>query len=351
MLPEARIGQPPIRAFIYWRSKVNACVGRWNSLVPLVYLGPIRLWQAYGKTSKSVGPTIAVILYFFLSLNSPGYQNPTLRIGNERLSVNTIPQDKDPFRRLVAIMARLRGPGGCPWDREQTHESLKQYLLEESHEVFKAIDERDDEELRLELGDVALQVVFHAEIAREEGRFDIDDVLNGICDKLIHRHPHVFSDTKADTAEEVLNNWEKIKKKEKANEQNEPSALDGVPKTLPALHRTQRIQSRAAHVGFDWDSPDGAFEKIQEEIGELKAAIESGNKKDQAAELGDLLFSIVNFARLSNFRAEEILIQGVEKFECRFRAMEKAISEKGKEMTEMSLEELDAVWDEMKSGD
>ena len=265
--------------------------------------------------------------------------------------MNQIPQDKDPFRRLVAIMTRLRGPGGCPWDHEQTHESLKQYLLEESHEVFKAIDEKDDEELRLELGDVALQVVFHAEIAREEGRFDVDDVLEGICEKLIRRHPHVFSDAKADTTEEVLSNWEQIKKEEKGERSEERSVLDGVPRTLPALQRAQRVQSRAAHVGFDWDSADGAFEKIQEEWDELKKAAQSGDKEEQSDELGDLLFSIVNFARLSGFRAEEILVQGVDKFERRFRAMEKSISTQGKEMSEMSLEELDAVWEEMKKQD
>jgi len=254
----------------------------------------------------------------------------------------------DPFRRLVEIMARLRAPGGCPWDREQTHRSLRPYLIEEAHEAVEAIDRADDAEMAEELGDVALQVVFHAQLAAEENRFTIDDVMEAICAKLIRRHPHVFGDVQAATASEVLKNWEQIKKAEKAEKAPDLSTLHGVPRSLPALQRSHRMQEKAARVGFDWKSAHEAFPKIDEELGELRQAIEQEDAAKVAEEMGDLLFAMVNYARLSGLRAEDLLHAAVDKFEGRFRAMEEAIARSGRSLEAMTLEEMDAVWNEIK---
>jgi MazG family protein len=216
--------------------------------------------------------------------------------------------------RLVDVMKRLRSPGGCPWDREQTHESLKPYLLEEAYEVLSAIDMHDDEELKEELGDLLLQIVFHAQLADEENRFSIDDVAESIVKKLIRRHPHVFSEVKVNGSEEVLQNWEKIKKDE-----GKKSALDGVPPTLPALLKARRVQEKAKRVGFDWDNAEGAFEKVVEEVNELKKAIVEGKKGSVEEELGDLLFSIVNVSRFLDVDAEDALRKTIHKFMVRFQ--------------------------------
>lgn len=269
------------------------------------------------------------------------------------MSESTIPEPPpdaaDPFRRLVAIMARLRAPGGCPWDREQTHESLKQYMIEEAHEACDAIDRGDDAEMAEELGDVALQVVFHAQLASEAGRFTIDDVLEAICAKLIRRHPHVFGEAQTATSSEVLKNWEQIKRSERQEkDKDKSSVLEGVPRTLPALQRSQRVQEKASRVGFDWQNAHDAFPKIVEELGELKDAIQQEDSTRVAEEMGDLLFALVNYARLSGLRSEEVLHRAIDKFETRFRAMEQEVHAANLNLAAMTLEEMDAVWDRVK---
>ena len=263
-----------------------------------------------------------------------------------------IPADPDPFRRLVAIMAALRAPDGCPWDREQTHATLKQYMLEEAHEAVDAIDSGDDQDICEELGDVALQVVFNAQLAAEESRFTIDDVMQSICAKLIRRHPHVFGEEQAETAADVLKNWEVIKKAEKAGKSDSAdkpkSVLEGVPRSLPALHRSQRMQEKASRVGFDWPNAGAALPKVEEELKELQEAIQEEDSTHVAEEMGDLLFALVNYARLSGFRAEELLHAAIDKFERRFRTMEQRIDESGTDINKLTLEEMDRVWDQVK---
>ena len=259
-------------------------------------------------------------------------------------------QNDSTFSELVAIMARLRGLGGCPWDRKQTHATLRPYLLEEAYETLEAIDAEDDAELCKELGDVLLQVVFHAQIASEEGRFDIEAVGRAIVDKLIRRHPHVFDDASADGAEEVLRRWEQIKKQER-REQGEtaPSLLEGIPKHLPALMRAHRIQARVAQQGFDWDAIDGALDKVEEEFAEVRKAWETGGTAAVEEEFGDLLFSLVNASRFLKVDPEQALRRAVAKFERRFRALEETVQARGEEVVGLSLAALDEIWDEMKA--
>ena len=259
-------------------------------------------------------------------------------------------QNDSTFSELVAIMARLRGPGGCPWDRQQTHATLRPYLLEEAYEALEAIDAEDDAELCKELGDVLLQVVFHAQIAAEEGRFDIEAVGQAIVDKLIRRHPHVFDDASADGADEVLRRWEQIKKQER-REQGEtaPSLLEGIPKHLPALMRAHRIQARVAQQGFDWDDIDGALDKVEEEFAEVRKAWETGRVAAVEEELGDLLFSLVNASRFLKIDPEQALRRAVAKFERRFRALEETVQARGEEVAALSLAALDEIWDEVKA--
>ncbi len=254
----------------------------------------------------------------------------------------------DPFRRLVAIMARLRGEGGCPWDREQNHQSLVPYLIEESYEVKESIDRGDMEGLREELGDLLLQAVFHAQLAREAGRFDIDDVLRGICSKLITRHPHVFGNVEVASSAEVLQNWEQIKLGEKKNREEAPSRLGGVPKQLPALLRAHRVQEKAARVGFDWEQVRDVFAKVREEIGELEAAVAAGSAAGVQAEIGDILFAIVNLARFLKVQSELALHECVERFIRRFRYIEERAAEQNRNLEDMSLAEMDALWNEAK---
>lgn len=246
-------------------------------------------------------------------------------------------------------MARLRAADGCPWDREQTHDSLKPYLLEEAYEALEAIDDGDDEELCKELGDVLLQIVFHAQIAREEQRFDIDDVARAIVDKLVRRHPHVFADTEVADADEVAANWDEIKKQERREKGAEaPSHIDGIPKNLPALMRAQRMQARASRQGFDWSAIDGPLDKVEEEFTELRQALQEGERDDIEDEFGDLLFALVNTARFIEINPEEALRRSVDKFERRFRAVEKHLRERGETMEDTPLASLDNVWDEVK---
>ena len=250
------------------------------------------------------------------------------------------------FERLIKIMARLRGPSGCPWDKEQTPQSLKPYLIEEAYEVLEAIDLNDDDEIKEELGDLLLQVVFHAQIASEENRFNIDDVAEAIADKLIRRHPHVFGDTQADTPDEVIKNWEAIKAEEKPEKR--ASLLDGVPINLPALLRACRLQEKAARVGFEWEHIADVAQKVQEETEELIHARESGAIEKVREEFGDLLFALVNLARFLQICPEEALIQTNRKFQSRFQYIETELCKKGKTPHESTLEEMDALWEAAK---
>ena len=250
---------------------------------------------------------------------------------------------------LLNIMKLLRSPGGCPWDREQTHSSIKSSLIEETYEVIEAINKNDDELMCEELGDVLLQVVFHSQMASEKNAFTFEDVVDGVCKKLVERHPHVFGDVKADTSEQVLKNWEDIKNKSK-NRSTATESMLSVPRELPALMRARKIQKKAEKVGFDWDSVDGALDKLEEETAELKKAISEGNSENCSEELGDLLFSVVNVSRFIGCDAEQALTDASDKFLSRFSQVEKLAEKRGIDMKNSSLEELDKLWDEVKQG-
>jgi len=261
----------------------------------------------------------------------------------------TPPDPNQPgIDQLTEIVAKLRGPGGCPWDREQTHATLRAGLLEEAHEVVAAIDNRDDANLREELGDLLLQSVFHAQLAAEEGRFTFDDVAREIAAKLVRRHPHVFAaDHCADSAA-VLQRWEEIKRAEKGDAP--ASALDGIPGGLPALMHAQKTQKKAARLGFDWPDAAPVFDKLHEEISELRTAISDPESADSNVEdeLGDLLFTVVNLARKLHLDAETALHRGTRKFAARFRAVEQLAGVRGIALEKLSLPELDRLWDEVK---
>ncbi|MBV9672358.1 MAG: nucleoside triphosphate pyrophosphohydrolase [Verrucomicrobia bacterium] len=245
------------------------------------------------------------------------------------------------FDRLKRIVARLRSPDGCPWDREQTHESLKPHLLEECYEVIDSIDSKNDSELKEELGDILLQVVLHSQIAAENSRFDFEEVASLIADKLVHRHPHVFGNYRLPDSEAVLQQWDSLKRLEKSHRE---SILDGVPKALPALARAQKLQTKAGRVGFDWDDAEGAWRKVLEEVNEVAAAA----NENRAEEIGDLLFAIVNFARKNKLDAEQILNRATKKFYDRFRKMERLASECEMEFVNLSLDEMERLWIEAK---
>ncbi len=254
------------------------------------------------------------------------------------------------FTRLVEIMTRLRAPGGCPWDRAQSREDLKPYLVEETYEVLDAIEQKSPEMLREELGDLLIQVVFHAEIAREEGAFTIEDVCRGINDKLVRRHPHVFGEVKADTPEQVLQNWEAIKKEEKAekNDGEVPSVLAGVPKVLPALLKAYRLQQKAARVGFDWEERRQVEEKVREEWAELNEAVASADKEHVREEMGDFLFALVNLSRFLDLDPEDALQLANGKFIRRFKGIEQEARAQGRDIHGMTLNEMDELWNLMK---
>ena len=251
------------------------------------------------------------------------------------------------FEKFVDIMAQLRSENGCPWDREQTHETLKKYLIEEAYEVIDAIDSGDMDELRGELGDLMLQVLFHAQLAKEQGIFDIDDVIEGITSKLIRRHPHVFGDTQVENAEEVLTRWEQIKLGEKGYEHRK-SVLDGVPNSLPALIKAMEISKRAAKTGFEWPNLDAVVEKLHEEVDELKHELHAGDRERIAEEIGDLLFTVVNVARWTKVDPEDSLRTMTKRFSDRFRRIEDAARESGRPIEDMTIEEMDAVWNRAK---
>ena len=253
--------------------------------------------------------------------------------------------------RLVAIMDRLRGPGGCPWDREQTLHTLSGYLLEEAYEVADAVASGKGEALCEELGDLLLQIVFMARIARENGWFSIEDVADSISEKMIRRHPHVFGETEVAGAEEVVRNWEEIKREER-RDQPEASVLDGVPAALPGLLKAYRMTQKAAAVGFDWDRPGDVIDKLKEEVAELEAEVRSGEEVSinrVRGEMGDVLFVMANLARHLGIEPETALGETNAKFQSRFRGVEKRARAVGRKLSDMSLEELDALWNEVKA--
>ena len=256
-------------------------------------------------------------------------------------------KDKYDFYDLVRIMKVLRGEGGCPWDAEQTHESIKKNFIEETYEVIEAINKKDPALLCEELGDVLLQVVFHAEMENEKNVFSVDEVTDGICKKLIERHPHVFGEVKINGVGDVLNNWDTIKRSTKG-QKTQSVAMQSIPRELPALMRSTKTQEKAKKAGFDWDNIDDVFAKLDEEILELKNAYKSGVKKDIEDELGDVLFSTVNLSRFLDCDAEEALTSSCDKFISRYTKVENLAKERGINMKETSLEELDKLWDEVK---
>jgi tetrapyrrole methylase family protein/MazG family protein len=254
------------------------------------------------------------------------------------------------FAELVDVVARLRAPGGCPWDREQTHESLRSCLLEECYETLDAIDRGDSQALREELGDLLLQIVFQAQVAAETERFTLEDVIGDVVAKMIRRHPHVFGDaTVADTAE-VVRNWSRIKAAERASrsETADPSVLSGLPPALPALHAAARIGEKAARVGFDWPSPAAALAKVREEVAELEEALAGGAPARVEHELGDVLFAVANVARLAEQSPEMALRQALARFGRRFRAIEDAVRRSGRDIHTVTPAELEALWIEAK---
>jgi MazG family protein len=256
---------------------------------------------------------------------------------------------KRTFEDLVKLMTRLRGPGGCPWDRKQTLPDLKAYVIEEAYEVLDAIDQDDRRALAEELGDFLLQAVFIAEITREEGAFDIYDAITAIHDKLIRRHPHVFGDVEAKDAETVLTNWEKQKQEERKAE--DKSVLSGVPQSMPALLKARRLTEKAARVGFDWRRTDDVFDKIDEEVAELREAVANGDNAHIHEEIGDLLFTVANIARKVNVNPEEALQSTNRKFMSRFGSMESKVRERGQNLDQLQLEEMDRLWDEAKAAE
>ena len=248
------------------------------------------------------------------------------------------------FTSLRKVIATLRGPNGCPWDRKQTHQSLKKYLVEETYEVLDAIDEQDDDHLVEELGDVLLQVMLHSQIGEDEGFFSVDDVIYSITEKMVRRHPHVFADIEVENSDEVIQNWEEIKKQEKNKDEDDPSILDGIPKQLPSLYRAYELQKKAAKVGFDWEEVKPMWEKVTEELQEFKDEVQGNNHEKLTQEFGDILFALVNIARYYKVDPEEALRSTNRKFYKRFQFIEKIVKEKGYDMESMTLEELDEIW-------
>lgn len=256
-------------------------------------------------------------------------------------------KERYDYNDLLEIMSLLRAPNGCPWDREQDHKSLKRYLIEEAYEVLEAIDEESPTKLCDELGDLLLQVVFHAQIAKENGQFDFSDVIHGVSAKMVNRHRHVFGGEEAETSDDVMTIWEKIKKEEKG-QKTQTQVLNGVPSNLPALMRSFKVQQKAAQVGFDWDDINDAMLKVKEEFKELEEAYKNENRANIEEELGDLLFAVVNVSRFLKVQPELALTATVNKFIRRFEFVEKSAAKQGKQLADMSLAEMDAFWDESK---
>jgi tetrapyrrole methylase family protein/MazG family protein len=257
-------------------------------------------------------------------------------------------KDKYNIEDMLNIMVILRSPQGCPWDKEQTHKSIRSCFIEETYEAVEAIDTDNSELLQEELGDVLLQVLFHSQLESEKGSFDFSDVVNGIARKMIIRHPHVFGDTVVDSADEVLVNWDAIKKDTKS-QTTQTQVLQSVSTALPALMRSAKVQHKAAKVGFDWPDVSGALDKVAEETDELKQAIASGSAEDRAEELGDLLFSVVNVARFLEVEPEHALSCSCDKFISRFQKMEQLAMKRGVDLDSLTLEQLDLLWNEIKT--
>jgi MazG family protein len=254
----------------------------------------------------------------------------------------------EPITELRAILKKLRAPNGCPWDQKQTLDTLKPNLIEESYELIDAIEAVDYSKIREELGDVLLQVVFQSQICEEEGHFDLNDVIAGVSDKLVRRHPHVFGDVIAEDVEQVLKNWDAIKRTEKG-EETPSSILEGVPRHMPALQKAHQIQKRAARAGFDWPALDGVMAKLDEEIAEVKEAIAEQDEAKILEEMGDVLFSAVNVSRFLGHNPEEVLNQNIAKFTRRFQALENIVHETGREFGKLTLAEMELIWQQVKS--
>ena len=259
-------------------------------------------------------------------------------------------KEKYNFYDLVNIIRLLRSPGGCPWDIEQTHESIRKSLIEETYETIEAINKKSIPMLREELGDVLMQVIFHAQIETENGNFTIDDVADENAKKMIERHPHVFGTVNVDGVEDVLTNWDAIKRKTK-NQSSVSDSINSVPRELPALMRAQKIQHKAAKAGFDWQEVGGALDKLSEEISELKAAINNNDSSNCLEELGDILFSAVNVSRFLDIDSEEALTLASDKFASRFAVVEQLADSRGINMKETPIDELDKLWDEAKQSE
>lgn len=258
--------------------------------------------------------------------------------------MNTREEQLKAFDRLLTIMEELREQ--CPWDKKQTMESLRHLTIEETYELGDAILDDNLNEIKGELGDLLLHIVFYAKIGSEKGSFDIADVANGICEKLINRHPHIYGDVKVENEEEVKQNWEKIKLKE-----GKKSVLQGVPRSLPAMVKANRIQDKVAGVGFDWEQPEQVFEKLQEELGELQEEVSQGNSDKIEAEFGDVLFSMINYARFLGINPENALERTNKKFSKRFQFLEEEAEKMGNSLKDMSLEEMDIYWNKAKEMD
>ncbi|MDC6390280.1 nucleoside triphosphate pyrophosphohydrolase [Maribacter sp. PR1] len=258
--------------------------------------------------------------------------------------MNTREEKLEAFDRLLTIMDELREQ--CPWDKKQTMESLRHLTIEETYELGDAILDNNLDEVKGELGDLLLHIIFYAKIGSESNRFDIGDVANGICEKLVNRHPHIYGDISVQNDEEVKQNWEKIKLKEGKN-----SVLQGVPRSLPALVKANRIQDKVAGVGFDWEEPHQVFEKLQEELGELQEEVNLGNKDEIESEFGDVLFSLINYARFLGVNPENALERTNKKFSKRFQFLEGEAAKKGKSLKDMSLKEMETYWEKAKKMD
>ena len=258
-------------------------------------------------------------------------------------------ENKSGFEHAVEVMARLRAPDGCPWDKEQDHQSIKPYLVEEAYEVMEAIEAGDSKMLKEELGDLLLQVLFHCRLAEEKGLFDVQETARALAQKMVDRHPHVFGDTPAETSSKVLKNWEISKRDARTGDENgAASILDGAPAAMPALQRAQRLQGKASRVGFDWPDPSGVADKVEEEWGELKAAIRMGDPRALEEEMGDFLFATVNLSRKLGVNAEGATRASIARFTARFHYMERVLRARGLSPEDASLEELEALWSEAK---